>query len=212
MHRFAAIPTVLGAALMTAASAQTTIDNMNEGEFAVNGDSAVVSGSTTNIAGGSRYVGTTGTGSTFTRTNGNDFATFSNQSGGNSTLTLDYGDFDGGNGPLNGDFGTGNNYFAFDVPRATGAGQVMLALESGTGVGMTQTQTITGPGTYYFDFNDAGFGDVDLGDVDRATFRLQAANGAEFDIGQIFATPVPAPASALTLLGLAGFASTRRRR
>lgn len=211
MNRIVFVSATALAAAVSPAFAQLVVDNMNEGEFAVDGSSMVVAGSTDNIIGGSRFVGTTGAGSTFTRAAGNDFATFNNQSGGNSVLTLDYGEFDGGNGALDTDFGTDNRFIAIDIPRAVGPGQIALDLTSSAGTGISQTQTITGAGTYYFDFEDMGFGDVDFADIDRATFRVLSANGGDFDIGPIRALAAPAPGAA-ALLALGALAGVRRRR
>jgi len=191
---------------------QTVIDNMNEGEFSIDGNSFISTGSTSNIIGGSRFVGSNATGVTATREVGSAFTTLQNTSGAVGTFTFDYGDFDGGVGELNSDFtANGNRYFVVEIPRAVGSGQLRLDVLSTAGGGAATSQSLSGAGTYYFDMLDDGFTDVDFLDIDRVTFRVLTTDGSEVDVGPISVTALPAPGAG-ALLGLAAVAATRRRR
>lgn len=187
------------------------IDLMNDGEFNLNGDMAVMPVSEDSVLGGARFARVLFNNATFVRENGDDFATFRNQSGLSSAATLTYGDFDGGNGELNADFQNQWRAVAVDIRRVVGTAQLRIDYASSSGEGSSDTVGLTAPGIYELSFSDPGLDLVDFSDIDAITVRVVGVNGAEVDIGPITLIEIPAPASA-ALPALALAAVLRRRR
>jgi hypothetical protein len=207
---------VLAAAgLLAPAAAANHVDFMVDGQFNISGPgSTIVSGDTANILGGLRFVGIDSVNAgdaVAEKLDGQDFMTFTNNNGAAGVLTLDYGDFAGGNGPLDADFSSQWSFLAVEIIDASGLGALSVSFESSAGSGFTAAQTVDSAGTYYFAFDAAGLGLVDFGDIDRVGVRLAAEAGADFTIGQITREVVPTPGS-LAILGLGTLITIRRRR
>lgn len=203
------------AGLLAPAAAANHVDFMVDGQFNISGPgSTIVSGDTANILGGLRFVGIDSVNAgdaVAEKLDGQDFMTFTNNNGAAGVLTLDYGEFVGGNGPLNADFATQWSFLAVEIIDASGMGALSVSYESSAGSGFTASQTVDGAGTYYFAFDASGLELVDFGDVDRVGVRLAAEAGADFTIGQISREVVPTP-GALAILGLGALTVVRRRR
>jgi MYXO-CTERM domain-containing protein len=187
------------------------IDLMTDGIFSVAGTSIVVEGSPDAILGGARRVGTPFTNATLSRSAGDDFIAYRNTSGLSAAATLEYGDFEGGNGELNADLAGAWNSIEVDVRRVAGLGQLRVDFEAGGEAASASSIAINQAGLYYVEFNQSGLRAIDFSDIDRITIRLLGANGSEFDIGPITFSTVPAP-SVAALAGIGALASLRRRR
>lgn len=204
----------LGLALIAGSARANHVDFVVDGIFNISGPgSTVVSGDPANILGGARFVGidTVDGASSADLMIGNEFINFDNDDTAAGVLTLDYGDFLGGNGQLNSDFASTWNFVAVEFLDVVGDGSVSISFESTAGAGASASQVVNAAGIYYFAFDDAGFASVDFGDIDRVTVQVFSSLGSDFDIGAITREVVPAPAS-LALLGLGGLAAGRRRR
>lgn len=187
------------------------IDLMTDGIFSVGGTSIVVEGSPDNILGGARRVGTAFTNAVLARAAGNEFITYRNTSGLSAAATLEYGDFEGGNGELNADLAGVWNSIQIDVRRVVGLGQLRVDFEAGGEAASASSIAINSAGLYFIEFNQSGLRAIDFSDIDRITLRLLGANGTEFDIGPVTFSTVPAPSLA-ALAGIAALATLRRRR
>lgn len=187
------------------------IDLMTDGVFSVSGTTVVVEGPTDTILGGARRAGTTFSNAALFRSAGNDFITYRNTSGLSAAATLEYGDFEGGNGELDADLAGVWNSIQVDVRRVVGLGQLRVDFEAGGETASASSIAVNDAGLYYIEFNQAGLRAIDFSDIDRISIRLLGANGAEFDIGPITLSTVPSPPVA-ALIGLAGLATFRRRR
>ncbi len=197
--------------LLTSGAQASHIDLVTDGVFSVGGTSIVVEGNPDSILGGARRVGTSFTNAVLSRSAPNDFIAYRNTSGLSATATLEYGDFAGGNGPLNADLTGGWNSIAIDVRRVVGLGQLRVEFEAGGEAANASSIAISAAGLYHVDFNQSGLRTVDFSDIDRIAIRILGANGTEFDIGPITLSTVPAPA-ATGLAATAGLALNRRRR
>lgn len=187
------------------------IDLMTDGIFSVAGTTIVVEGSPDTILGGARRVGTAFSNATLSRSAGDEFITYRNTSGLSAAATLEYGDFDGGNGELNADLAGAWNSIQVDVRRVVGLGQLRVDFESAGEAASASSIAVNDAGLYYVEFNQSGLRDIDFSDIDRITIRLLGANGSEFDLGPITFSTVPAPSIA-ALAGIAALATLRRRR
>lgn len=203
--------------LLAAATAITScahashIDLMTDGVFSVSGTSIVVDADPSAVIGGARFVGTMFNNAELSRDAGDDFITYTNYSGLSSAATLQYGDFDGGNGALDADLISGWNSIQIDIRRVVGLGQLRVDFESNGEVASAESQSVSAAGLHHIVFNDPGLRGLDFTDIDRISIRLLGANGTEFDIGPITLSTIPAP-PATGLAGIALLASVRRRR
>lgn len=186
------------------------IDLMNDGAFVNNGaETVVVSGSEDNILGGQRRVSVDLTQARASLTPGSGVLEFTSIGTTEPTLTLEYGDFPGGD-PLNADFGSMFDAIVVDMASVSGSGLLSIELESGAGVGASAQTLVSTSGMYVFNFDQPVFNAVDFSDIDLITVRLIAQAGSDFAIASIRTQPIPAPATgALALLGVVAL---RRRR
>lgn len=209
--------TITAAAALTLISGSASanhVDFMTDGNFNISGPGfTVVDGDSANILGGTRYVGidTVDGASSASLMAGNDFIDFQNDVNAAGVLTLDYGDFMGGNGALNADFDTDWDFVSVSFSDVVGDGVLSVSFESSSGAGSSASMVVDAAGTYSFGFDDAGFSMVDFSDIDRVTVTLMASADSDFRITSFTREAVPTPSS-LALLGLGGLCATRRRR
>ena len=187
------------------------------------GGSTIVTGDPANILGAARFVGVDGL-SVATLPDGGDRISFvaDGAATGAVTLTLDYGDFAGGNGPLNSDFDTMWDFITVsfgDPTLLSGPASLALTVVSSAGSGTVTSvlPTAFSGGFANFAFSDPGFSAVDFLDVDRVTLGVTTAPGSIISISSITreVNAVPEPAS-LAMVGLGGLGlglvGLRRRR
>lgn len=201
-------------AMFAGCAAANHVDFIVDGNFNISGPgSTVVTGDTDNILGGARFVGidTVDGASSASLMAGNSFITFENDETAAGVLTLDYGDFMGGNGALNADFDTNWDFLAVSFSDVIGDGVLSVSFESSAGAGSSASMVVDSAGTYSFGFDDAGFSMVDFNDIDRVTVTLMSSTGSDFVIDAITREAVPTPASA-ALLAFGGLCAGRRRR
>lgn len=203
------------AGLLAPAAVANHVDFMADGQFNISGPGfTVVAGDPDNILGGLRYVGIDSVNSgdaIAQKLAGENFMTFTNNNGAAGVLTLDYGDFVGGNGPLDSDFSSQWSFLAIEITDVSGVGALSVAFESSAGTGSTAAQIVDSAGVYYFAFDSLGLSLVDFSDIDRVSVRLAAQAGADFGIGRITREAVPTP-GAVAILGLGGLLVVRRKR
>ena len=208
------ITTCASLALIAGAASANHVDFMSDGNFNISGPgSTVVAGDPGNILGGLRYVGidTVDGASSASMMAGNSFIDFENDSTAAGVLTLDYGDFMGGNGELNADFATDWDFVTVSFSDVVGTGVLSVSFESSSGAGSSASVVVDSAGDYSFGFEDVGYSMVDFNDIDRVTVTLMASEDADFRLTGFTREAVPAPAS-LAVLGLGGLCASRRRR
>ena len=193
-----AVTTAASLALITGTAAANHVDFILDGMFNISGPgSTVVSGSSDNILGGLRFVGidTVDGASSASLMDGNNYIDFENDETAAGVLTLDYGDFVGGNGALNSDFDSSWNFVSVSFADVIGDGTLSVSFESSAGAGSSASMVVDSAGVYSFGFDDAGYSMVDFTDIDRVTVTLTASAGSDFQIDSITREVVPAPAS-----------------
>ncbi len=208
------ISSTIAIAMLAGGASANHVDFISDGFFNISGPgSTVVSGDSANILGGARFVGidTVDGASDASLMDGNNFIDFTNDDTAAGVLTLDYGDFVGGNGALNADFDTDWNFVSVSFADVVGDGVLSVSFESSAGSGSSASMLVDSAGVYSFGFDDAGFSMVDFNDIDRVTLTLMASTGSDFQIDGITREAVPTPAS-IALLGLGGLCAARRRR
>ncbi len=183
------------------------------------GDAADILGQTRTVT--LTRTGTFGGTASVQRLLGSDFIDFDSSNTATAMLTLDY------NGIENSDFSSQWDAFLIEMPLLqnsfpAGAGRVdiRVAVESSAGNGISTLQQFSAPSSagnlFAFEFDDAGFANVDFSDVDRVTFDFQTGIiGTDFQIGSITRrlTAIPEPAGAgLLLVAATGLAVSQRRR
>lgn len=205
-------------AMLAGTAAANHVDFIEDGVFDIDGEgSTTVIGSPDNILGGVRSVTVSGEvnggselGASYVA--GDDCITFTTSEDENSMLTLDYGAFPGGSGPLNSDFGTMWNFLRVEIGSmgADAEATMMVTFESSAGNATMSDIEIDGAGNYDVAFDDTAFTGVDFLDVDRITVKFTTDSEATIEICGI-TREIPAPGS-LAAAGVFALAFGRRRR